>query len=73
MYTSEPILVILSLPFLSQILPDPLKNLLADWKYVQLTGDLFFIKKSAFLVELQMCYTTTQCYASITQPKMQIF
>jgi hypothetical protein len=40
--------VILNLPFLSQILLNPLENLPGDWEYVQLTGDLCFIKNVHF-------------------------
>jgi hypothetical protein len=57
-------LVVLNLPFLSQILSDPLEILPGDWEYVQLTGDLCFIKKCAFLVELWKCNTGWWCNIS---------
>ena len=54
-------LVVLSLPFLSQILPRPLEILPGDWEYVHFTRDLYFIEKCAFLVELWECNTGWWC------------
>ena len=58
--------VILSLLFLSQILPEPLEILPGDWEYVQLIGDLCFIEKCAFLVELWKCNTGGWCNITVS-------